>query len=97
MLRNCLEHLFSRTYANGCFCTSNHKVSKVLGICRPSLLNQKRDVGWFVDLLTLVSLKLIISRNYSNAFIIDLKKTKTKPKQIIAASAVSSDIRILTV
>ena len=31
---------FLRTSANGCFCTSNHKVSnKVLGICQP-LLNQ---------------------------------------------------------
>ena len=58
------------TSANGCFCTSNHKVSNsILGICWP-LLNQKHDVEWFllrsfVDLVRIYFL-LIISRNHSN-------------------------------
>ena len=54
----------------------------VLGICRPSLSNQKHNVGWFllkrfVDLGRLCSLH-IISRNHSKTFsLINTHKAKT--------------------
>ena len=52
----------------------------LLGICRPSLLNQKHNVGWFllirfIDLARVYS-SLVISRNHSNTFVIDMQKTK---------------------
>ena len=56
----------------------------VLGIFRPSLLNQKHNVGWFllkmfVDIPRVCSLHN--SRNYCNTFIlIHLQKRKTCPK-----------------
>ena len=59
-------------------------VIKVLGICRPSLLNQKHNMGWFLlrrfgDLIRVYSL-LIISRNHSNTFKIELQKEKNLSK-----------------
>ena len=60
----------------------------VVNICRPSLFNQKYNVGWFlqgifVDLPRVSSLH-IISRNHSNTFLlINLQKTKTCPSKIL--------------
>ena len=53
--------------------------------------NQRQNAGWFllrrlVDLIRVYSL-LIISRNHSNTFSIDLLKTKTCSKKNIAAKA----------
>ena len=73
-----------------------------MGICRSSLLNQKHDMGWFllqrsVDVVRLCCLH-IISRNHSNTLLlVNLKKIKTCPKYSNAATAICSDIRILTV
>ena len=57
------------------------KLALSLGICQPYILNQKYFVEWFLlrrlkDLLRVYSL-LIVSRNYSYTFLIDLQKTKT--------------------
>ena len=82
ILRNFLEHLFWRTSANGCFCTSNHKVSHKYWA---SLLDQKHDMVWFllrkfVDLVRVYSL-LIIGKNNSKTFLLlDLQKNKSKVK-----------------
>ena len=92
ILRNFSEYLFWRTFANGYFCTSNHKVSSEYWAY---FLNQKHDVGWFllsrsVDLVRLYSL-LIISSSYSNTFLLlDLQKNKSNLKNR------SSDVMILT-
>ena len=80
ILWNSYEHLFWRTSANCCFCTSNHKVSNKYWA---SLLNQKHNVGWFqlrrfLDLVRVYSL-LITSRNHSNTFLLlDLQKNRSK-------------------
>ena len=57
------------------------KLTLSLGICQPYLPNHKHFVEWFLlrrlkDLLRVYSL-LIVSRNYSYTFLIDLQKTKT--------------------
>ena len=55
-----------------CAVTSNHKV---LGIRRPSVLNQKHSMGWFLlirfDLLRVFSLHIILF------LLINLQKTRT--------------------
>ena len=73
-----------------------------LSLClRPSLLNQKHNVGWFllrkfVDLLRVSSLH-IINRNHSNKlFLLDLQKAKACPMENIPARAIRSVISILT-
>ena len=92
ILQNFKEHLFRRTSAKGCFCTSNNKVSNKYWA---SFLNQKHDVGWFllkrfVDLVRLYSL-LIISRNHSKTLLLlGLQKNRSKVKNR------SSDVTILT-
>ena len=92
ILQNFSDHLFWRTSAKGCFCTSNHKVSNK---CWASFLNQKHDVGCyllrrFVDLLRLYDL-LNISRNHSNKFLLlDLEKNRSNVENR------SSDVMILT-
>ena len=55
----------------------------VLGICRPSFLNQKHNVGWFLlkRFVDLFRVHYIIHRNYFTTFLlIHLLKTKPCPK-----------------
>ena len=73
----------------------------VIGICRPSLLNQKHIVGWFLlkrfVVLSWVCSLFLFSRNHSNTFLwINLQKTKTCPKLNTAARTICSDARIVT-
>ena len=83
-IAKCLRALILK---NGCFCTSNRKVSNeyLASACRPSLLlNQRHAVGWFllrrfVDLVRVYS-QLIISRNHQTFLLISLQKIKTCPK-----------------
>ena len=56
-------------------------------MCRPCLLNQKHNIGWFllrfVDLLRVFSLH-IIGRNHSNTFLlINMQKTKLVQTKIL--------------
>ena len=78
--------LYRTATFGGCFCQFD-KVANcaVLGICRPSLINQKYSVGWFllkkiVYLCRACSLHIII-RNHSNTFLlINMQKAKTCSK-----------------
>ena len=68
--------------SGGCFFHFD-KVTSALGICRPSLLNQKHNVEWFLlkRFVDLFRVCYIISRSHSNTFLlINLQKTKTCPK-----------------
>ena len=66
----------------GCFCQFDKSNYSVLGISRPSLINQKYNLGWFLlkrfeDLSRVCSLHTI-SRNRCNTFLlINMQKTKT--------------------
>ena len=78
--RDCnTDVLYIRTSANGCFYTSNHKVSNEYWA---SLLNKKHNMGWFLlrRFVALVRVySLLISRNHSNTFLLlDLKKNRIK-------------------
>ena len=75
--------LYRTITSRGCFCQFDKVANcSVLGICRPSLINQKYNVGWFllkrsVHLCSACSLH-IISRNHSNTFLlINMHKAKT--------------------
>ena len=57
------------------------KYCLVFGIYRPSLLNQKHSVGWFllqkfVDLVRVCSILVIIRKHSSTFLLINLRKTK---------------------
>ena len=82
-----LEHLFWRTSANGCLCTSNHKVSNKYWA---SFLNQKHDGGWwrFVDLVRLYSL-LLVETIPTRFYCLTCRKIEVKLKNR------SSDVMIL--
>ena len=73
-----------------------------MDICRPSLVNQKHNVGWFllkrfVDLFRVCYLHTI-SRNNSNIHLLmNLMEKKSCPQQKTTAKAICSDSRILTV
>ena len=78
--------LYRTTTSGGCFCQLDKVANcSVLGICRPSLINQKHNIGWFllkkiVHLCKAFSLH-IISRNHSNTFLlINMQKAKTCSK-----------------
>ena len=78
--------LYRATTSSGCF-SQFDKVTNylVLGICWPSLVNQKYNVGWFllkrfVHLHRACSLH-IISRNHSNTLLlINMQKARTCSK-----------------
>ena len=64
------------------------KLEIIYGIFRPSLINQKHNLGWFllirfVDRVKVYSL-LVISKKHSNTFLlIDLQKTKIVQSKIL--------------
>ena len=75
--------LYRTTTFGGCFCKFDKVANcSVLGICRPSFINQKHNMGWlllkrFVHLCRTFSLH-IISRNHYNTFLfINMRKAKT--------------------
>ena len=102
IVKNSFLHRATTT-SSGCFYQFGKVAScSVLGICRPSLINQNLNVGLFllkrfVHLYRACSLD-IISRNYSSAFLlINMQKANSCSKQNIAAKAICSDTGILTV
>ena len=102
IVKNSFLHRATTT-SSGCFYQFGKVAScSVLGICRPSLINQNLNVGLFllkrfVHLYRACSLH-IISRNYSSVFLlINMQKANSCSKQNIAAKAICSDTGILTV
>ena len=102
IVKNSFLHRATTT-SSGCFYQFGKVAScSVLGICRPSLINQNLNVGLFllkrfVHLYRACSLH-IISRNYSSTFLlIKMQKANSCSKQNIAAKAICSDTGILTV
>ena len=91
------------TTSDGCFYQFGKVANcSVLGLCPPSLINQKLSVGWFllkrfVHLYRACSLH-ITSRNYSKAFLlIIMQKVNSCSKESIVAEAICSDTKILTI
>ena len=75
--------LYRTSTSGGWFCRFGKEANcSVLGICQPSLINQKHNMGWFllkrfVHLRRTFSLH-IISRNHYNTFLfINMRKAKT--------------------
>ena len=102
IVKNSFLHRATTT-SSGCFYQFGKVANcSVLGICRPSLINQNLNVGLFllkrfVHLYRACSLH-IISRNYSSTFLlINMQKANSCSKQNIAAKAICSDTGILTV
>ena len=102
IVKNSFLHRATTT-SSGCFYQFGKVAScSVLGICRPSLINQNLNVGLFllkrfVHLYRACSLH-IISRNYSSAFLlINMQKANSCSKQNIVAKAICFDTGILTV
>ena len=95
-----LRTAFLYDTSGSCFCQFDNDNCSVLGICRPSLLNQKHNVRWlllkrFADLVRACSLH-IISRNHSSKILLINLENRNLPK-VIVVWAICSDIRILTV
>ena len=61
--------------------------SSMMDICRPSLLDQTKNKGWFllkrfVDLVRVCYLHIISRNHYNTLLLLNLQKTKTCPKTL---------------
>ena len=78
--------LYRTTTSSGCFCQFDKGANcSVLGNCRPPLINQKHNMGWFllkrfVRLCRAFSLHITSRNHYKTFLLINMQKAKTCSK-----------------